>query len=25
MRSCLGNGMHRGGKKDVTTIYCRSR
>ncbi|KAJ6987553.1 hypothetical protein NC653_020725 [Populus alba x Populus x berolinensis] len=23
LRSCLGNGMHRGGKKDVTTICCR--
>jgi hypothetical protein len=25
LRSCLDNGMHRGGEKDVTTICCRFR
>ena len=25
LRSCLGNGMHRGGEKDVTMICCRFR
>ena len=25
MRSCLSNGMHRGGERDVTTICSRFR